>query len=69
MDKSGIAGYLRLKQLDPVLCRSIVLFSEELTSRHNMDPAVSCEVKRALCQFAIDTITRYATESVMKGAA
>lgn len=69
MDCSGIAGYLRLKDLDPALCRSIIVFGEQLTARHNLDPAVSCDIKQALCQFAVDTITRHATESIMKGAA
>lgn len=66
MENSGVAGYLRLKQLDPALCQAIVRFGEELTARHNMEPAVSCDVKQALCQFAIDMATRIATKQVMR---
>lgn len=65
MDHSGIAGYLRLRDLDPALCRSIVVFGEELTGKHNLDPIVACDVKQALCQFAIDMATRIATRQVM----
>lgn len=68
MDNSGIAGYLRLKRLDPALCRSIVLFAEELTGRHNLEPGVACEIKQALCQFAVDMATRIATKQVMTGS-
>lgn len=64
MDHSGIAGYLRLKQLDPALCQSIVLFGEELTGRHNLEPGVSSEIKQALCQFAVDMATRRATAEI-----
>lgn len=68
MDNSGIAGYLRLRQMDPALCQAIVLFSEELTARHNLEPAMSCDVKQTLCQFAIDMATRIATQRVMTGS-
>lgn len=62
MEHSGIAGYRRLKDLDPELCQAIVRFSEDMTAQHDLPLAVSIEVKQALCQFALDMATRYATD-------
>lgn len=68
MEWSGTAGYLALRQIDPALCQSIVRFSEQLAARHNFEPAVSVDVKQALCQFAVDSITRRASLRVLKEA-
>lgn len=64
MDNSGVAAYLRLRDMDPILCRDIVRFAERLAERHNLEPVVSVEMKQALCQFAIDTVSRRATRQI-----
>lgn len=69
MEWSGIAGYLTLRQIDPALCQSIVKFSEQLAERHNFEPDVSVDIKQALCQFSVDSITRRASLRVLKEVA
>ena len=64
MRHSGIAGYKRLRDTDPALCREIVAFSEGLAEHHGVDLAVVAVIKQAMCQFALDTLTRYATARV-----
>lgn len=66
MDNSGIAAYLRLRDLDPVLCQSIVRFAEQITGRHNLEPAVAVDIKQALCQFAVDTVIRQASRQLQR---
>lgn len=61
MENSGVSAYLRLRDLDPVLCRDIVKFAEQVAVRHNLQPAVAVDMKQALCQFAVDLAIRRAT--------
>lgn len=61
MENSGVSAYLRLRELDPALCRDIVKFAERLAIRHNLPPAVAVDMKQALCQFAVDLAIRRAT--------
>lgn len=68
MNHSGVSGYKMLRRIDPRLCNSIVDFSERLVERHNLEPDVACDLKQALCQFAIDLATRGATAQILKAS-
>lgn len=65
MENSGVSAYLRLRELDPALCRDIVKFAERLAIRHNLAPAVAVDIKQALCQFGLDMTIRRASESAL----
>lgn len=68
VEYSRIAGYRRLREVDPALCQAVVKFSEDLAARYNLDLDMERDIKQALCQFAVDILTRLATEKVLCGA-
>ena len=60
MEYSRVAGYRRLREIDPVLCQAVVIFSENLAVRYNLALGMEREIKQAFCQFSVDTLTRLA---------